>query len=201
MGVIYKATNLVNNKSYIGQTKNFEKRKKQHLKAKDDYVFHQALRKYGKDNFLWEIIEECADELLDDKEIYWIDCYRTFDSGYNMTSGGDNADALDKWRQENPDKVKKYALNGLSYANKWREEHPEESLAQVKEAQKRGADAVKRKVLCIEKNLVFDSLSEAERWSISDLNDNHKKASHQHISKVCKGERQTCGGYHWKYVT
>ena len=60
--------------------------------------------------------------------------------------------------------------------------------------------AVSKKVKCIELNLIFDSLSAAEEWSKSSNNPNGKIAAHQHISKVCKGQRKTCGGYHWKYI-
>ena len=51
--------------------------------------FHKALRKYGKDNFTQEIIEEVDDKLLDEREIYWIRFYDSFKHGYNSTVGGD----------------------------------------------------------------------------------------------------------------
>ena len=200
MGVIYKATNILNGKSYIGQTKNFKIRQAQHLKAKDDYSFHRALRKYGSESFEWSILEECSNDLLDDKEIYWISYYNTYENGYNMTKGGDHADALVDWRKNNPDKVKENALNGLKYANEYHKNHREEHLKQLASVRQKGVDATKKKVRCIEKDIIFDSLADAERWSISEKNDNHKKANHQHISKVCKGQRKTCGGYHWEYV-
>lgn len=59
--VIYKATNLVNQKIYIGQTSNFEKRKKRHqyVAKTSPTAFHKALVKYGFDNFKWEILAEC----------------------------------------------------------------------------------------------------------------------------------------------
>ena len=88
MGVIYKATSKTSGKSYIGQTKDFPNRQKQHLKAKDDYVFHKALRKYGEADFTWEILEECEDNLLDKQEQYWIAYYDSYNNGYNSTPGG-----------------------------------------------------------------------------------------------------------------
>ena len=55
MGVIYKVTNLKNGKIYIGQTNDFQRRKREHLNAakkeKDNYLFHKALRKYGEESF------------------------------------------------------------------------------------------------------------------------------------------------------
>ncbi len=57
--IIYKATNKINNKSYIGQTQHsLESRNSQHYRDYKDSntSFHKALRKYGKENFEWKII-------------------------------------------------------------------------------------------------------------------------------------------------
>lgn len=99
-GIIYKATNLINGKVYIGQTtRTLEQRKNQHYRDSEsnfDYVFYKAIRKYGKENFYWEVIDyaECRDG-LNDKEVYWIDFYNSYckkenSNGYNMTIGGEN---------------------------------------------------------------------------------------------------------------
>lgn len=48
-----------------------------------------AIRKYGLENFSFSIIEECRQEELKDREIYWIEYYHTFENGYNATRGGD----------------------------------------------------------------------------------------------------------------
>jgi hypothetical protein len=52
--------------------------------------FHCALRKYGKDTFTYEVIEECNNDKLDEREIYWIAYYKSNQKefGYNQTSGG-----------------------------------------------------------------------------------------------------------------
>lgn len=94
--VIYKVTNLVNQKIYIGKTYDFEKRKREHLyDIGDDIPFHRALKKYGLENFSWEIIDNAnSDEELREKEIYWIkklnSCIHFENSnGYNITIGGE----------------------------------------------------------------------------------------------------------------
>lgn len=96
-GVIYKATNIVNGKSYIGQSINFVSRKAGHKKGKGNcWLFYRAIEKYGFDSFEWQIIEENIDEdLLDEKEIYYIEKYNTYAAlpnaqGYNLTKGGNH---------------------------------------------------------------------------------------------------------------
>ena len=94
MGYIYKITNIINNKLYIGQTrKTIEERFQTHLKNAQKHInryLYDAMNKYGYDNFICSLIEECDDSLLDEREIYWIKFYNTTDksNGYNMTIGG-----------------------------------------------------------------------------------------------------------------
>ena len=201
MGVIYKATCLITNRSYIGQTRNsLEERKKQHQKCHDGSPFHLAIEKYGKENFIWEILEECDNSKLDEREIFWIDYYHTYGRGYNATKGGDNANALDNWRKNNPEKFYDIALKNLEKANLYNKQHREEHMANLEKAREIGIEKVKKKVFNIDLNITFNSLADAERWSLSEDNPNGKKASHQHISKVCKGKRKTAGGYKWRYI-
>lgn len=87
---IYKITNLINNKCYIGQSIDINKRWHKHLYAdSSNSVIHTAIKKYGKNNFLFEVIEECPVEALNDREIYWIQYYNSYKEGYNCTLGGD----------------------------------------------------------------------------------------------------------------
>lgn len=90
---IYKITNIINNKFYIGKSVNINNRWRQHKLAKDSSPLHQAMLKYGKDNFIIEIIEVCQPEELNEKEIYWIKQYNAYfdDKSYNATLGGDGA--------------------------------------------------------------------------------------------------------------
>jgi len=93
-GIIYKATNKINGKMYIGQTvKSLNRRISRHignaLNNRDTYYFHKAIRKYGIDNFKWEIVKECDSlEELNKAEIKMIKKYNTFNNGYNLNLGG-----------------------------------------------------------------------------------------------------------------
>lgn len=88
-GFIYKITNKVTKKSYIGQTrKSVEFRWRQHKNSKDFYDLHKAIRQYGEENFEVITLKECDVDELDKWEIYYISKYNTFKDGYNMTKGG-----------------------------------------------------------------------------------------------------------------
>lgn len=200
MGVIYKAVNKINGKSYIGQTNNLKRRIKEHIKREDGTAFHAAIMKYGEENFDWEIIEECPEEELNDREIYWITYFDTYSNGYNSTRGGQWRDGLVKWQKENPDKVRQNGINNLKKIGEWWNTSNPEYMAHIRRIQKTGIQCVMRKVRCIELDKIFNSISEAEQWSISSDNPNGRVCHHQHISKVCNGQRHTTGGYHWEYV-
>lgn len=94
---IYLITNLINNKKYVGQTKQgntFHRFLKEHTYVRDgdNTLFHNAIQKYGIENFSAIVIEDnILDEDIDAREIFYIDFYHSFykyRQGYNMTKGG-----------------------------------------------------------------------------------------------------------------
>ena len=97
MFTIYKITNKINNKVYIGKTcRDIQTRWNEHwsksLNKEDNVHLHNAMRKYGKDAFNIELIEHCnTSEELSEKEQYYIALYdsRNRLKGYNLTIGGD----------------------------------------------------------------------------------------------------------------
>lgn len=89
---IYKIECLVNGKVYIGQSINIKQRCGAHFSnlknnRHDNIRLQRAYNKYGKDNFIFEIIEECNTN-LDDVEKYWICYFDSFNNGFNLTEGG-----------------------------------------------------------------------------------------------------------------
>lgn len=207
---------------YIGQTKNFEKRKKEHLNEnRTNLRFHNLLRKNLND-FTIDIIEDdVQDTLLNDREKYWIKYYNTFlGFGFNLTEGGDGgfsycqnywknnpekmkkhietiqpmaAEAAKEWRKKNPEKEKQRIDNLLQKSAEWRQKNPE----LFEENRKKGVLAVSKKVMLINTGEIFTSASEAGRiYNIAPTN----------ISGCCKGVRKSagkdCKGIKlvWKYI-
>lgn len=100
---IYKIENLKNNLVYIGQSVNIKKRWAKHLSTSQNSndksynnPLYRAIRKYGLENFSFEIIEECSINELNEKEKYWIAYYNSFFKGYNLTLGGDGSGTKEK---------------------------------------------------------------------------------------------------------
>lgn len=90
-GIIYKITNIINNKVYIGQTVNtIKQRWNKHCHSNGCRSLYNAILKYGKENFNIEIIETLPIEELDEREIYWINYYKSNNKkfGYNILLGG-----------------------------------------------------------------------------------------------------------------
>jgi group I intron endonuclease len=93
--VIYKATNSLSKKMYIGLTRyGLEDRRARHVhdvRAGSSVPFHAAIRKYGIEAFAWEVIQSCCSEAcLRDAEIWWIANLNTLTpNGYNVSRGGD----------------------------------------------------------------------------------------------------------------
>lgn len=165
--IVYKITNLINGKVYIGQTvKTLEKRFQRHkydaLNNIIDTHFARALRYYGVDNFKAEIIDTAeTQEELTQKEQYWIRYYNSVQEGYNET------DAT-------------YKSGGNTYKNK-----TEEELTIIREklrVSKLGGNNPKAtKVKC--KNI--NTNEEYHFGSQSEMQEFFNEGNHQFISKRC----------------
>lgn len=112
---IYKITNKINQHCYIGQSRQIEKRWKRHIEVSNNknakeyqYPLYKAFRKYGIKNFLFEIIEECTVDLLNEKENYYIKKYKP---EYNQTEGGDYQVIPQKLTYEQVKEIQQILIN------------------------------------------------------------------------------------------
>lgn len=104
MAYIYKITNKLNNKAYIGKTlkinpkdrfiEHMQESKKQRSSKR---ALYRAFNKYGEANFNFEILEEIEDCKASEREIFYIELYDTYRNGYNETLGGDGKAYLDRY--------------------------------------------------------------------------------------------------------
>lgn len=102
MGTIYLISNKINSKKYVGKTiRPIQVRWKEHLKDvhnphKNHNKLYRAMNKHGIDNFSVEILEEdVPNELLEEKERYYIKLFNSYYEGYNSTFGGEGESIVD----------------------------------------------------------------------------------------------------------
>lgn len=90
---IYKITDLTTGLAYIGQSVDIRERFRQHIKSSLGYSgatnrLYQTMQKSGQSNFTFEVLEQVPRDKLNEREIYWIDFYKTKEYGLNSTKGG-----------------------------------------------------------------------------------------------------------------
>lgn len=221
---IYKYENLINGKIYIGKAKDIGQRKREHRyeadNERDNSIFHKALKKYGEDNFSFEIIEECEEEELDEKEIYWIEQYHSYikdplcKGGYNLTTGGDGGQSV---FFEKP--VLQYTLQG-EFVKEYKSASEAARLLNLfksnitaacrGESSQCGGYQWKYKDSDKKINIIkFIGQQEVEKYDylgkLIETYKNAKEASiknnicHQSITACCRGEVKFAGDFQWKY--
>ena len=210
MGLIYKITNQINGKIYIGQTiGTLSKRWREHCfeasNGAKTYYLYQAMRKYGIENFNIEQIEQCSNDLLNEREIYWITKYNSYEKGYNLTPGGNGADTskhseiFKLWDQGFGIKTISekigYDRNTITKILSGYENYT------IQESNKRAhtntGKSLGKSVLQLNKNTnevvaEYESLAQAVRAT---------GVNHANISVVCnkKPGHHTAGGFKWKW--
>lgn len=202
MGIIYKHT--IGNDSYIGYTKHtLEYRLKQHIQYAmrgTKSHFYNKIRKHGVDSIVSEVLEECPDELLTEREKYYIEKFDTYANGMNSTKGGDGG-AIRTGMTNSEEHRKKLSLSqkGKPKKNKGNcgkyektEEHREKLANTSKQHRWVNKDGETKKVNV---NDIAKYLSEGWQTGRADHNwepgnkgvpmDNEQK---QHLSKLHKGK-------------
>lgn len=217
--IIYKITNKVNGKVYIGQTiQTLKARWSSHCTDKKGYcrLLHNAILKYGRENFTVEQIDVALDrDELDKKEIYWINFYDSINhkKGYNLLGGGNKNHSVSEETRKLLSKsgkgrkcpehlkkllssLKKGVKRPLSVVEKMRN-------TAIKTGCRKGANnysygrkgslsPVARKIVNVTLNKEFDTATEAAIFCGA------KDCST--IIKCCKGKRKTAYGYSWRYA-
>ena len=219
MGFIYKVTNDINEKVYIGQTAfSIEERFAEHCKDRfqeksKHRPLYNAMNKYGIEHFKIEKIEECSAEEANDKEKYWIKYFNSYEAGYNATLGGDGKTYLNYKKilslYDNTLKSQKEIANECSCSidsvqnivNQYRENVDWEGRFSKRHIPNSLGIAGKP-VRCIENNMRFESATRAARWLVENNYIKSVKYGRSTIPIVCRKEenRKTVGGFHWEYA-
>ena len=207
MGCIYKITNIINNKLYIGYTTaTLKERMRRH---KNDDINHntllgRAIKKYGWENFKYEVVvyEDDKEKLLE-LEQYYIKYFNSkMPNGYNMTDGGEKL-----YRENNPfyghrhnektkEKISKIASLRTGEKNPfYNHHHTEETKNKIREKNS------KKVAMCTDDYKIikiFNSLKEAGDWCIKQ----HLTVSQTPSSDICKRckDSKKAFGYKWKYI-
>lgn len=211
MGYIYKIWNDNNEKVYIGQTTiGIKTRWSQHLYHYliDNTILYRAMRKYGAGSFHIDIIEECENEKLNDREIYWIAYYDSYNNGYNSTPGGTSLASgnmpkqLDKkWIYNLWDQGKSITeikeITGYSntsikdYLTEYQNYSIQESI--IRGNNKSGKS---RRIAVSQWDLSGNFIATYDSIAIAAKQNN---ISIQNISACLKKKRQTANNYYWTY--
>lgn len=180
MAVIYRATNNITGKIYIGYDPNWPKRQIAHkTKAKNGskLYFHNAIRKYGWDNFAWDILMENG-TLQDEMKL--IEQYDSFNNGYNLTIGGEGASGY---------------------------RHSEETKKIIGAHSKGNKNTVGKTWKKTKRQVENSRLAHSRKWEITDPNGNsfcivgllnfcrERNIPAQNMGKVAAGLRNKCHGY------
>lgn len=218
MGYIYKIVNDINDKIYIGLTVNtlkyrFNQHKTKSKRGNED--LYVDMRRYGVEHFQIFLIEECDNNLLAEREKFWISTYNTYQNGYNNSLGGEGAptiynhDAILKCLSEYKYNCKEIAqqfncslsvVYNIAHTN-----HIDLEICHHKNIyEKLKNNKNSKSINQYDKNYnflqTFPSIAEAARW----LFENQKcttlnKGIKSHIRAVCNHQRDSAYGYIWKF--
>lgn len=212
-GYIYKITNDVNGKMYIGLcATSIQQRFQTHCQDRKTYKdrpLYRAMNKYGIEHFHIEVIEECLLDDLAERERYWIAFYDTYKTGYNATFGGEGRLLYDhqliyEKLLENPypSVVAKEIGCGVDIVR---------DIARAKgiAVKNLGTENFKtnfsKTVLAFDKKTneyigEFESTAEAARWCFEQgLCPTLHSGVRSHISDTANGKRKSAYGHIWKY--
>lgn len=182
MAIIYKITNTVNGKIYIGQTihsldKRFNGHKNESFRKRPtNQPLHNSIKKYGINSFICDCIEECSIESLDEREIYWIASLNATDKtiGYNLDAGGRKSNRI--FTEE----VKKRISLGLMI------KHGNFTGETRKSIKKRNKVSNKIQIRCLNNGIIYDSITKAAL---------ELKMTVGNISDILHGRRKRFRGY------
>lgn len=220
---IYRVTNKVNQKSYIGQSTNIKKRLNSHKNAinrkPDDYrgqgPLYDDIRKYGIENFEFVVLSECLIECLDELEEYFIALYDSCNTGYNRTKtvyAMSDSDVVE--RTYTPERRKEYSeimkqTNKKMWSNPEYREKQSKLLSDIQKERLKDPTYLKLKSDQLKqhweskKKKVAQYTIDGKLVAVFDglriaERETGIKSIHKHLAEPHK--RKQAGGFVWKYL-
>lgn len=210
MGFIYKISNDINDKIYIGQTINninyrFRCHANEAKNSEHQNKFHIALLEIGLEHFKVELLEKCPNEKLNERECYWIKYYDSVNNGYNTTWGGscgihyNRDEILQLWNEGlNITKIsEKIGIDRGLLSQILKTEGITEEEIKIRHYKTTRTQKKNRKVVQI--NIYTGDIIKI--WNrINDI-ERELKIHHSSIIRCCKLQSggKTAGGYTWRY--
>lgn len=168
---------------------------------------YSAMNKYGIENFKIEQIEECSDNIVDEREVYWIEYYQTFKQGYNATKGGDGKHYLDydlicevyNQTQNMKETAQICGCHPDSVNNILMERKIQKTTTQ-EIIRKRDSKMISQYDLADSYLRTFLSLIDAARY-LKEMNlaNGAEQGIASHIRDVALGRRKSAYKFHWKF--
>ena len=200
MYIVYKRTNNINGKMYIGQTEQtLEGRWANGKGYRGSVKFYAAIQKYGAENFSHEILKEnLTKEEADYWEVYYIEKFDTIKNGYNLKAGGTHC----IYSEESKQKMSKNHADVSGEKNPmYGKKHSLESrikMSQNRHDKKGSESCFAKKVICVETQEIFGCIKDAAKWC--------RLSSHSSISRYLNGGSKSAGRHpetheklHWEY--
>lgn len=215
MSKIYKITNDINDKVYVGKTNlSIEERFKEHCRDRlkrnnENRPLYNAMNKYGIEHFTIAEIEDCNPDEASKQEIYWIGYFHSYENGYNATMGGDGKNLYDhsaiaERLKEHPYPIDVAQEFGCS-SDIVRIIAKEFNITIKNKGQELSTNInPKCKIKQYTKDLSYINEFESIADAVRQLHREGKCATPNggargHISDCAKGKRKTAYGYVWKY--
>ena len=205
---IYKITNIVDGKCYIGQSTDINDRWIKHrsrpFQVNDisyNTLFYRAIRKYGLENFTFEVVEECQCDMLNEREIFYIDVYNSHftKNGYNMTFGGeggakrDNKKICDLWDEG-------YTISQIAKELCCSRNTVKSSLKQFG---KYDINQIKNRWIkqkCVPINQYDKDFNLLKTWNSARQAEKELGIDHSGIGDCCNYITRQAGGFQWRYA-
>lgn len=213
-GYIYKITNPINNKCYIGQTLS-EPQKRwlfyKNLRCRDQPKFYNALKKYGPESFIYEQLDTAPDQVvIDYLEDFYIQCFDSIKNGYNCKEGGANGKHSEETCKKKSDALKRwYAIHGTEskrgknnamYGRKQSKRSIEASIIRNKG---RKLPPEHYKALLASHTGTHHSEKTKEKIRIANIGRKHTQETKDKISRIKKQQlsnKNTIRDIHWFFL-